>query len=127
VGIDLAKQVAARHGHLSGNAYKVPMYMALVALDKPNTNGQAPGLYFAGWEPLALALGFELPTNGDDERRRDLYEVVARAVRTLKREGLIKPLVDHPRTRHRQCFELNLSPAETTTLSPDETAGHQPR
>ena len=111
MGVDLVKQVAVRHGHLNGNAYKVLMYMALLALDEPNANGHPANLYYAGWEPLALALGYKLPIGGDDtskQRRRKQYGLVKRALADLRRDGVVEALEDHPRTGLRQTYRLNL-------------------
>jgi hypothetical protein len=59
--------------------------------------------------------------NGTDEasrkRRHELSVIVWRAIADLKRAELVKPLVDHPRTRHRQCYELTLSTAKNADLS----------
>lgn len=130
MGIELVKTVAARHGSLSGNAYKLLVYMASVALDRPNDKGQPPNLYYAGWEPLALALGYELAAAGvsadGDRRRRQAEEAVRRGVQVLVERGLIEREVEHARTRQRQRLRLTLSPCETQGLSPCETQGQEP-
>jgi hypothetical protein len=110
MGIDLAKAASVHGRRLKANPYKCLMHMALVALDRPNGKGQPPNLYYAGWESLATALGFDVP-DGDHDRRRDLYEIVARAIRQLKKEGLIQALDSKPRKGQRQTFRLTLSPA----------------
>lgn len=140
VGVGLAKVVAARHGGLDGNSYKVLIYMALVALDQPNGKGQPAGLYFGGWEPLALALGWELPADDDkspeaNRRRRKLRNYVVTALGKLRERGLIEPQ-ERARTGVRQRYRLNLdstpasgaqsTPASGAHLDPSEWGDSTP-
>src|SRR3954447_8522230 len=92
MGIELVKAVATRCGSLRGTEYKVLVLMASVALDRPNGKGQPPRLYFAGWEPLALALGQDVPPDLAEHqiRRKHQYELVRRALRGLETAGLIR-------------------------------------
>lgn len=121
MGIDLVK-LASLHGrHLSGNAHKVLVHMASTALDKPNSNGQPPNLYYRGWQSLALVLGYDVPSGEDEasrKRRRDQSSHVARAVRELKAKGLVEPLYDHPRTGLRQTYRLHLQPVQNDHPQP---------
>lgn len=61
--------------------------MALQALDKPK-DGRPAGLYFGGWGPLQLALGYD-----DGDATTAGHTAVKRAVRELKDGGHISPLV----------------------------------
>lgn len=117
MGIELVKAVAAKGGKLPGNEYKVLTYMAAVALDTPNDKGQPARLYYAGWKPLALALGQESVPDGnspeDEKRRRAQYELVRRAIRDLRNRGLIKDLQGQARIGvRRQTFQLTLERIE---------------
>ena len=89
MGIEIVKAVAGNPStsRLSGNAYKVLVAMALHSLDKPK-DGRPAGLYFAGWAPLQLALGYE--AGGVDSAA---HTAVKRAVRELKNGNHITPMV----------------------------------
>jgi len=136
MGIDLVKQVVTLHGDLPGSAYKVLVYMAATALDKPNSHGQPAGLYFGGWEPLAIALG----STSTKAKTRD--ELVRRALKILIDKALIKPLISNVHTGEGQAYRLKLStqkivenpvktieesPANSAGGSPAKTAGQEPR
>lgn len=109
MGIELAKIVAARLGSLSGPAYKVLIYMSLVALDQPNAKGQPARLYFAGRGPLALALGYETEVvDGEERLSPAAVTAVKRALRELRQRGLISD-AQRARTGTRQAYRLNLS------------------
>lgn len=110
MGIDLVKFIVARCGplKLSGNAYKVLVAMAATSLDQPNDKGQPERLYFAGWGPLALALGFDL-----DEQPAKAKEAVRKALKELREKGVVETTVDHARTGHAQCYRLNLTLASS--------------
>lgn len=81
-----AFDTAARHD-LDGRATRVLVRMTLSAKD---TDPQP--VYWAGWEPLAVALGYDIPTGDDEEsqaRRRVLQEFVRRAVAPLTLAGIL--------------------------------------
>lgn len=119
MGIKLA-QAAAVHGRkLNGNAFKVLNQMALMALDRPNADGNPAELYYGGWKTLALAIGRDI---GSDAERRSAYESVRRALADLERKGLIDRMEEHPRHGTRQTFRLLLVPR-----SPHKSEGHQPQ
>lgn len=119
MGIELVKAVTAKCGHLKGNEYKVLVYMAACALDRPNDRGQQAALYFAGWEPLAIALG-HFDTTGR-------YELVRRALQGLVDAGQVERLQDHPRHGVRQTFRVTpRSPHETWGLEPPQNVGAPP-
>src|SRR5690349_19966600 len=101
MGVDLTKTLFVRHAHrLSASELIVLGYMCLVALDKENGKGQPAGLYFGGWEPLALALGYDsIDTKAAKER-------VRKAVKGVREKGLIKPMVAHAQTGERQVYRI---------------------
>lgn len=124
MGIDLAKQLFARHAaHLTAGELTVLGYMCLVALDKENGKKQPAGLYFAGWEPLAVALGYDGLTPAAKEK-------VRRCIKGVREKGLIKPLVAHAQTGERQVYRIQVgstgaqvqSPSRGTEVEPQE--GH---
>lgn len=89
MGVELVKQVVGHPStsHLSGNAYKALVSMALQALDKPS--GRRPAsLYFGGWQALMVALGYE-PAGPDSAA----HTAVKRAVKELKDGKHISPMV----------------------------------
>lgn len=88
MGVEIVKAAVIYGKSLSGNAYKVLVCMSLSALDKPS-NGRPASLYWGGWDALALALGFE-----HAERGGVGHNAVARAIRELKKERHISPMVD---------------------------------
>lgn len=121
MGAQLVSAIVISHPRLSDRAFRVAVRMALSALDRPNERGQPAGLYFAGWEPLALVLGYELPPATDPEtrkKRRNASENVRRAVRELILAGLVQPLGNAHRGS-RQTYKLCLSPL---TAAADGTA-----
>jgi hypothetical protein len=91
VGATLALRAfsaAAAHG-LDGNPRAMLVRMALSALD----DAERPR-YWAGWEPLAEAIGHALPSEDDDgpeatRARRYAQEAVRLSVRVLRSAGLI--------------------------------------
>ena len=102
MGIDLTKQLFVRHAHdLTASEVVVLGYMCVTALDKENGKGQPARLYFGGWEPLALALGY-------DELSDAAKTKVKRAVKGLRARGLIKPMVAHAKTGERQVYRILL-------------------
>lgn len=100
VGIELTKQLFARHASdLTAGELTVLGYMCITALDKPNGKGQPAGLYFGGWEPLALALGYDGLTDAAKTK-------VKRAVKGIRDKGLVKPLVSHAQYGERQVYRI---------------------
>lgn len=120
MGIDLVKSVAIRYGNLTGNEHKVLVYMAAVALDRPNSKGDPARLYFAGWDPLATALGL---TSANPKARQNQ---VGRVVASLIRKGLLTRLVEAPGFGRRQCYKLHVSPSLSDGQHPSQTEGQQP-
>lgn len=125
MGIELVKHLYARHAAgLTAGELTVLGYMCITALDKPNGKGQPAGLYFAGWEPLALALGYDGLSAAGKEK-------VRRSIKGVREKGLIKPLVAHAKTGERQVYRItfavepgarNPSPTRATGSEPQE--GH---
>lgn len=99
MGVEIVKAVAGHPAtcHLSGNAFKVLVAMALQALDKPK-DGRPAGLYFGGWGSLQTALGYD---EGGPESAG--HTAVKRAVRELKSGQHITPMVTAVRGT-RQCY-----------------------
>jgi hypothetical protein len=129
MGIELVKLVFANHRDLPGNSFKVLGFMALTALDKPNTKGQQPNLYWYGWENLALILGKPWGEPGSRERR-SAEEAVRRALAPIVRSGAIARL-NEARTGTRQCYSLRLwekavSPTESVGQDPTKKQGQEP-
>lgn len=113
MGHQLASVVSVRWATLSERQFKVLMRMALQALDRPNAKGRPANVYFGGWEPLALALGRDLPDEDDprDEaqrRRRRLCREVSNVTSELVALGAVKP-TEVARRGHQQSWSLTLS------------------
>ncbi len=137
MGAELARLVTVSYRGLNGRAFKMLNAMAWTALDRPNAEGMPARLYFAGWEPLAVAIGLEV-TGLDARGRSRVYESVRRTLSELEKVDAVQRLIDHPRTGTRQTFRLTLSaagapakgrgtsPSETQGLCPSETQGLQP-
>lgn len=111
MGVDLVGAVSAHWGHLPAGPYKVLVRMALVALDKPNGKGEEAGVYWRGWQDLAVALGREVPYLGTDavelaRRRKTIRNEVMRHTTHLRKAGAIAPLVDNPGHRTRQVWKV---------------------
>lgn len=96
--------LAARH-RLTQRELLVLATMAVTALDTPNGKGQPAGLYFAGWEHLAIHLGMEPSAKAKEQIRRILQR--------LRSKGLIEGLEDHPRAGRRQTYKLRLDSVDT--------------
>lgn len=121
MGIDLTKQLFARHAaELTAAELTVLGYMCLVALDKENVKGQPAGLYFGGWEPLALALGY-------DELNDAAKTKVKRAVKGIRDKGLIKPLVAHAKTGERQVYRIQVGTIGGPKQTPNRGAEIDPQ
>lgn len=99
MGVEIVKAVAGHPdtSRLSGNAFKVLVAMALMALDKPK-DGRPAGLYFGGWGALQTALGYEEGGPGTAG-----HTAVKRAVRELKDGKHVTPMVTAVRGT-RQCY-----------------------
>lgn len=111
MGVELVGAVSARWGHLPAGPYKVLVRMALVALDKPNNKGDEAGLYWRGWQDLAIALGREVPYIGADalelaRRRKVIRNEVIRHTTFLRKAGAIEQSVDNPGHRTRQVWKV---------------------
>lgn len=114
MGVDLVGAVSAQWGHLPAGPYKVLVRMALVALDKPNTKGDDAGVYWRGWQDLAVALGRDVPYLGTDavelaRRRKVIRNEVIRHTTYLRKVGAIEQLVDNPGHRTRQVWKVTPS------------------
>jgi hypothetical protein len=121
VGVDLTKQLFARHAaDLTAGELVVLGYMCLVALDKENGKGQPAGLYFGGWEPLALALGY-------DELTPAAKEKVRRSVKGIREKGLVKPMVAHAQTGERQVYRITFARTGAQLPSPYRATGSEPQ
>lgn len=71
-------------------SFMVLTRMCSSALDREN--GTMPGrLYYGGWVPLAMMLGYDAPADGEP-LSDTAKQAVKRAVRDLTRAGLIKPV-----------------------------------
>lgn len=117
---------------LSHSAKLVLLRMALVSLD-----ADKPPRYFAGWELLALSLGYDVPPSTDTspaaKKSRDgIRRNVRRAVKELEASGLISSpwgIESRARVGRRAEYHLHLdalarvtSPT-TLTVSPNELEG----
>lgn len=122
MGVELVKAVSVRHGQLPGNAFKVLVRMAVVALDRPGADGRPAGLYFGGWEQLGLAMGWDVPDRSDDpettRRRRKVKNYVTSALKVLHDEQLIERLEDKARTGTRQVYKLMVTTGGTQKVGP---------
>lgn len=126
MGLRLVQAAAVLGRHLKGNEFKLLVHMSLVALDRPNEKGQPADLFWGGWESLACALGQDVPRESDDasrRRRKTQAELVARAVRGLERQGLIKRQEEHPRSGVRQTIRLTFSHPKSAGQEPLQTRG----
>lgn len=125
MGLDLMSFALVKYAHLPARPYKALMIMCRTALDPGKGKGRPERLYWAGWEPLAVAMGFEVPSADDPRaasRRRKLSDYATEALKQLEKEGAIRRLVDHPGTGRRQSVHLLLG----DPISPPETGGQQP-
>lgn len=91
MGVEIVKAAMVYGKSLSGNGYKVLITMAMSALDKPS-NGRPPGLYWGGWDALAVCLGHE-----DARRDGQGHKAVKRAVKELRDKDHITPMVNAAR------------------------------
>lgn len=121
MGIDLTKQLYSFHAaDLTAGELVVLGYMCLVALDKENVKGQPARLYFGGWEPLALVLGYDSLTSAAKEK-------VRRSIKGVREKGLIKPLVGHAQTGERQVYRIQVGPTGAQLPSPNRATGSEPQ
>lgn len=113
MGYRLANVVSVTWAHLPGTQFKVLNRMALMALDSPNKKGQPASVYFAGWEPLSMALGRDVPDESDDpetiRRRKHLCDEVTKITSQLIAAGAVKKPTDKARRGHQQSWVLTVS------------------
>lgn len=102
MGVELIKTAIAAHGALPAKQYKVLMRMCISAHDKGTEEAPAR-VYRGGWEPLGMALGYDVT---DPEKRRWIRTEVTRACRQLRAAGVISPLVDKPGVGTRQYWRI---------------------
>lgn len=91
MGVEIVKAAMVYGKSLSGNGYKVLIAMSMSALDKPS-NGRPPGLYWGGWDALAVALGHE-----DATRDSSGHRAVKRAIKELRDAKHITPMLNASR------------------------------
>jgi hypothetical protein len=103
MGVELVKAAVSRHGSLPAKQYKTLIRMCLSAFDKPGDPDNPERVYKGGWEPLALAMGYD-PT--DPGKRTWIRKEVTQTCRALKDQGVIKPLVDNPGAGTRQYWYI---------------------
>jgi hypothetical protein len=91
-GAKLVGLAFANRCGLSDRAALVLIRMCHVALD--DANGDRPArTYFAGWEPLAMALGYDVPDGDDEDGRRNrrwMRRETARVVASLAKVGAVE-------------------------------------
>lgn len=115
--MQLVKAMIATQQDLPGQHYKVLLRMCISARDKALDDDRPDRIYTGGWEPLAIALGY----NPDDPEKRAWTKVeVYRICRALTDRGLIKPLVDKPRQGTRQVWKIGEFLGRATTLTSGE-------
>lgn len=107
-------QLAMVHGaHLPARPYKVLLRMCWQALDRDS--GDRPArLYFAGWEPLALAMGYDPSPAGRESAKTN----VRRAVRDLTRDGFIEAVGGHAGFGVRQTYLVRVGLTEGGSIQP---------
>lgn len=117
MGIYAAKNAVllAAQLHLSSNAQRLLVYMALECWDDANNPGrQLPRRYFARREASAIALGYTAPRNGSEPA----FTAVKRAVRELTGTGVIRRVRSGGNGRPAE-FELMLDSARPGQPSRD--------
>ena len=118
MGASLIAEAIVVGKDLSHSAKLGLIRMALSAKD----NDSNPA-YWAGWEPLALTLGYDLPDRNDPEaekRRRSIRRNVSRAVKEITTAGLIRVPDGHRAqigTRQRYLLTFTKRVTSPTTLS----------
>lgn len=84
---------------ISGRAFDVLIRMCVSALDEPNEDN--PGcLYFGGWVPLAMMLGYDAPMNGEPLPAK-AQQAVWRATSELIAAGIIDTVDDDSQRDYR--------------------------
>lgn len=113
MGARLVREVSDNWGHLPAGPYKLLNRMALLALDTTGKDGRPPGVYWRGWEDLAVALGRKVPDEDESSpeavrRRNTIRDEVKRHTGTLVRLGAVQRAVDNPGRGTRQVWKLTL-------------------
>lgn len=113
MGYRLANVVSVTWAHLPERQFKVLNRMALMALDKPNAKGQPACVYYAGWEPLSMALNRDVPDDSGapeaSRRRKHLCDEVTKITTLLVAAGAVKKPADKARRGHQQSWVLTVS------------------
>jgi hypothetical protein len=104
MGNQLARQLLVLRAGLevSDRAFVVLLRMSMTALDRDRKD-QPGRVYFAGWEVLAMTLGY------DDPKGAAAEQAVARAIRELSSKGLVKRVDIKPRGRRRRTAAYELT------------------
>lgn len=114
MGAELVGLVSAKwSGVRSLSQYKILVRMALTALDQDGGPTKPAATYYAGWQPLALALGRELPEEDDyseaaTRRRKAIRDEVIRNTSALEKAGAIKATAGRAGQGNRQTWKLTL-------------------
>lgn len=119
MGVELAKLVVGRCGHLDKNPYKVMVAMAAYALDSEGNRGHKPDLYTGGWMPLAVAIGMD-----PEAQEKKAKERVRLAVKVLVDLGYIRPVAGKARVGNRQTYRVMRTPL-IKGLSTPSMGGHE--
>ena len=122
MGVELAKLVVGRCGHLDKNPFKVMAAMAAYALDSEGNKGHQPDLYTGGWAPLAVAIGMD-----PDTQEKKAKERVRLAVKVLVDLGYIRPVAGKARVGNRQTYRLMRAPLMRGLSTPPKGAQEDPR
>lgn len=121
MGASNVRLVYATRGALPDQPFRLLVYMALTSLDE-DREGTTARRYFAGREPLALALGRDLPGEPQDcdqsaaavaarRTRNAAFAAVKAALKVLKETGAIT-VVRQGGFRRQSEYALNLDPWE---------------
>jgi hypothetical protein len=86
--VNAALGIRPTRSKISVPAYLVLLHMCATAMDRDRPDGTPGRLYFAGWKPLAITLGYPAPMD-DGPLEPAAHQAVARAVRELREAGLI--------------------------------------
>lgn len=104
----------------------VLLRMALQALDPPGNGGHPPGLYFAGRDPLILALSDGTIPDPETAAYQTESRKVRRCIQRLINAGAIER-VDSGRKGHRSVYRLTLgNPVRGAPRTPQQGGSQNP-
>lgn len=106
MGGQLARSMSSKFAQLPGTQFKALNRMCWIAFDRPTADHPAR-TWYAGWEELALAMGWRVPdkTPENRSRRKAMRGEVNKVYKALEAAGAIEEC-EHPYDGRRKAYRV---------------------